>query len=402
MIAPRTALRSSRAIRAQQFRRVNRIQNVRYQSTQSGSGEATSFHPALTGGIAGGVCALAAVYGWYHFSGAKQVVKASNQTKQYIDSVQKKFKEATPEPNEALRWLRQTATYYAGFVPGASGYVNTAFDDLDKIREKHGDEVDQIVRDAWDELRGVAKEGSADLNTAKRAWDILYKHLQRVGELAADAAEDIMNNHPQLKEKLGGNLDQLKAMGDKYGPEAKKQVDDTWKQIQDIVKAGISAETITKIKKLVDEKVEVVKKMADEAWKNGMEQAKPYLEKNPEVKKLVEENADALKQGNVQELFERIKKAVESGNTEDIQNYIQSVTDKAKKSGMGNLQKYLDKVPGGSEILPKLSQLQDVAQKHGKEAEKLMKETIDEISKVLSKKSEEAKKLAEKAEKEAK
>jgi len=51
--------------------------------------------------------------------------------------------------------------------------------------------------------------------------------------------------------------------------------------------------------------------------------------------------------------------------------------------------------------MPKLSQLQEVAQAHGKDAEKIFKDTINDISQVLSKRSEEAKKLAEKAKKDA-
>lgn len=37
-----------------------------------------------------------------------------------------------------------------------------------------------------------------------------------------DAAEDVLENHPQLKEKLGGSADQLKQLGEQIGPKAKK------------------------------------------------------------------------------------------------------------------------------------------------------------------------------------
>lgn len=345
--------------------------------------------------------AVASGYAWYHFSGAKTLVKTARKTEDYFKSAQQKLKESTPEPNEALNWLRQTAQSYAAVIPGASAYVNTAFDDLDTIRAKHGGEVDQIVREAYNELKDVSQKG-LNVQTAQQAWDVMQKHIKRIMDLAGDAAGDILNNHPELKERVGGNVDQLKQLGDKYGPEAKKQVNETWDQIRDIMNNGINSDTANKIRNLVQEKTEQVKKLGDEAWQRGIEQAKPYLDKNPKLKQLVEENSDALKSGNFQELYGKIKQAVESGNTGDIENYIKNATSKAKQSGMGALDRYLGMIPGGDQIMPKLTQLSEVAQKHGSEAEKLMKETVEEIKQVLTKKADQAQKLAEKAEKESK
>ncbi|OCL04441.1 hypothetical protein AOQ84DRAFT_324440 [Glonium stellatum] len=398
MFAPRSAVRSARVL---QRKAPRSFRNTRFQSTSSPNHGNGSSNPAIVGGIAGGAVTFLAGYAWYHFSGAKTVVQTSKSAKAYVDSMQKKLKEATPEPNEALQQLRQTATYYARFIPGASGYVETAFDDLDSIRAKHGDEVDKIVREAYEELKGVSKKGMT-VQTAQEAWDVIQTHMKRIFELAGDAASDIVNNHPELKSKVGGSLDQLKQMGEQYGPEAKKQVDQTWDQIRDILNSGISAETADKIRKVVQEKVDMVKKMGDEAWKKGLEQAKPYLDKNPKVKELVEKNKDSLMQGNMQELWEKVKSAAESGNTGDIESYVNNATKKAKQSGFGRLDQYLNKVPGGDQIIPKLSQLAEVAQKHGQEAESLLKETIDEVSKVLSKKAAQAQELAKKAEKEGK
>ena len=157
-----------------------------------------------------------------------------------------------------------------------------------------------------------------------------------------------------------------------------------------------------RIRSIVQEKVEKLKKMGDEAWDKGMEQAKPYLDKNPQVKKIVEENADALKGGNVQELYERVKSAVEKGDTGDLESYVKSAANKAKESGFGDIEQYFKQIPGGDQIMPKLSQLQDVAQKHGDEAQKLFKDTISEISSLLQKKGEEASKLADKAKEDSK
>jgi len=390
-------LRTSRAIRVPR----RRIQSSRFQSTGPST---TQSNPAVTGAVAGAAASVILGYAWYHFSGTKSVVQTAKQTKQYMQSAQDQFKkqvqDKAPDPNEALRWLRQVSTYYAGFIPGASGFVETTFDDLDKIRSKHGDEVDKIVGEAYEELKGVSQK-DLSLSTAQQAWEVIQKHTKRIAELAGDAAEDILNNHPQIKNAVGGSIDQLKSMGDSYGPEAKKQVEETWDQIKDIVKGGLSADSAIKIKKLVEDKTQQLKKMGDELWKKGMEQAKPYLDKNPQVKEIVENNADALKKGNFQELYEKIKQAVESGSTGDLEKYVKSAKDKAQEK-VGGLDQYAKMIPGGDQVWSKFGQLQDIAKSKGPEAQKLMEDTVKEIGDILSKKSEQAKKLGEKAKNEAK
>ena len=102
------------------------------------------------------------------------------------------------------------------------------------------------------------------------------------------------------------------------------------------------------------------------------------------------------------ELWQQVKQAVNSGDTGDLENYVKQTTEKAKQSaggGGGNLNSLLSMIPGGSEIMPKLSQLHEISQNEGQEAEKLLKETIQEIQDVLSKKIGEGKKLADKASK---
>jgi len=399
MFASRAVSRSSGALRTRVVQQTAR-NTRRFTSTESSGGGSS---PALVGAVSGGLTALVVGYGWYHFSGAKTLVHSANQTKAYFKTAQDKLKQAAPEaPDDTLQWLREMALSYGALFPGAKMYINSAFDDLDAVRQKHGTEVDKIVKQAYGELKKTSQKDMS-MDTASEAWNIIEKYLSQIADLAGDAAEDILNNHPELKEKVGVNIDQLKDMGAKYGPEAQKQVDQTWSQIKDIVAAGWSADTVNKVRKLVEEKTEQVKKLGDEAWQKGMEQARPYLEKNPKVKELVEQNADALKSGNVTELYNKIKSAIESGSTEDIEKYIKSAADKAKQSGgFGGLEKYLSNIPGGDQVIPQLSKMSQIAQKHGKEAEKILNETIDEIQKVLKKKAEEAENLAGKAEKEAK
>ena len=330
------------------------------------------------------------------------MVNTARETKAYFEKATKKLSDSTPEPSEALQWLRQTATSYAAFIPGAKGYVNTAFDDLDAIHRKHGSEMDKIVKEAYEEIRDITKEKGMSLETAEQVREALQKHLKRIFDLASDATQDILNNHPEIKERVGGSIDQLKSMGDKYGPEAKKQVDQTWEQIRNIVKSGVSMESATKIRSLIEEKIELIKEMGDEAWKKGLQEAKPYLDKSPKVKEMIEKNAESLKQGNVTELWQKVKDTAESGNTESIENYIKSIVDKGKSQGKsvaGGAEKYLKMVPGADDMMPKLEKLRSYTAKHGKQAENLLNEAVEEIHEVVKRKYEEAKKMAGEEEK---
>ena len=288
-----------------------------------------------------------------------------------------------------MKWLRSTATSYAAFIPGAKSYVDSAFNDLDKVQANHGKEVEVIVNNAYKELKSATKSGMS-VETASKAWEILEKTIKQLGELAAGSASEILDNHPELKEKVGGNIDHLKSMADNYGPEAKKQLDDTYKQVADVIKGGVSMESINKVRQLIQEKTEQMKKMGDEAWKKGMEQAKPYLDKNPQVKEIIEKNQDSLKNGNFGELFEQVKNAVSSGKTDQLQQYVKQAGEKYSK------------MSGSSGIFDTLRKLQDVAKDHGKEAEDILKGAYDDIRKILEKRIGEAEKVAAKAGKDAK
>ncbi|RHZ44850.1 uncharacterized protein CDV56_103101 [Aspergillus thermomutatus] len=376
-----------------------RNQRSRYStSTESATNGTNS---ALIGGIAGGAVTFAAGYTWYHFSGAKKLIQTANQTQEYYNQAKKTVAQKTPDPDEAFGWLRDTAKSYASWIPGAKPYVDRAFDDLEEIKRKHGKEFDDIVGNAYKELREATKKGSLDMNTAVKIRDILQEHFKRLYELAGDSAGDILDNHPDIKKKVGGSLDQLKEMGNAYGPQAKEEVDRTWQQVKDIVSSGVNSKTVEKIQRLAQEKREKLQKFGDEAWQRGMEEVKPYLERNPKAKELVEKNSDALKKGNFGELWGIIKESSSSGNLGDLEGYINKTVDQAKNSGF-NLDSLAEKLPGGSNILSQLQSLQSIAEKKGQEAEKILKDTINDIQGVLSERKKQAEDLADEAKKESK
>ena len=300
-------------------------------------------------------------------------------------------------------------------MPGAKGYVDRAFDDLDKVQQKHGEETEKIVKDTYDQLKAVSKEG-ASFDSVSKAWDILQTQMKKIADLAGDAAGEVLDNHPQLKEQVGGNLEQLKSMGRQYGPEAQRQVDETWRQVQDIVKGGIGVGTVDQIRRLVQEKSEEVRKLGDEAWGKGMESVKPLLEKQPKLKELVEQNKDKLMQGDLGQLWAKVQDAAKSGNVDALEKFVKEQAGKAQKSTSsgaggggggdggvgGSIEEWMGRMPGGAEIMPKLAKLQELVQSRGEEAEKLVKDAFREIQGVLSEKVEEGQKLAEKAKEDVK
>jgi hypothetical protein len=193
-------------------------------------------------------------------------------------------------------------------------------------------------------------------------------------------------------------------MGEQLGPEAKKKVDETWKQIKDILEGGVTPLAVDQLQRLIQDKIQELRKMSDQAWQKGFEQAKPFLERNPKLKELLEQNKDQLMQGNVVELWQKVQDAARSGDTSDTERFVRETVDKAKAtaSGSGGMEQFLTAIPGGSEVVPTLKQLQEFAEKHGDEAQKLMKDAFKEVQDVLTRKVEEAKKLMDKASKDAK
>ncbi|CAG7953602.1 unnamed protein product [Penicillium salamii] len=394
----RTSFRAARSARGQVQART-RFANPRFQSTAS---NASGGNSALVGGLTGGAAAFVAGYAWYHFSGTKSLVATSKQAQDYFEQAKQTVAEKTPEPHAAYGWLKDTVKSYAGFIPGASSYVDSAFDDLEKIRKDHGKEFDQVIGDAYRELQDLTKKEGVSATSAAAALQILQKHSKKLFELAGDAAGNLLENHPKLKEKIGGSYDQLKEMGDAYGPKAKEEVNRTWEQISGIVQKGVSAESAEEIKKLIQEKTEKLQKFGEEAWQKGRDESQQYLEKNPKLKKLIDDNAESLKKGNFKDLWGLIKDSASSGKTEEVEKFVQDKVEGAKNTDFASLGKWLDVIPGGSQVIPQLQSLRDIAQKKGSEAENVLKETLSELREVLEKRKEQVEKLAEEGKKESK
>ena len=405
----RSALpRAARTVRASQIKQARFQSSSVSQTTTSSSSGASHFASGLAGGVAG----AAVLYGIYSMTptgkAARKFNKAAQEAQKQYSTAAQKLQEKTPNVDQAIDGIKQFAYSYVVWVPGGRAYVDAAFKDLDTLRQNHGDEVDKIVSDAYKRLQAVSK-GGLSLDTAAKVYDVLADVTKELGGLAGDAIGDIVDNLPQLKKQLGPGVDQLKKLSDELGPEAKKIADETWGQVKKIAAGGFTVSTANEIRKLVEEKVEQVKKLGDQAWQKGLEQAKPYLDKNPQVKELVEKNADLLKQGNATELFKQVKAAAESGKLGDLEEYVNKATEKAKSKGSqaasslgGGYEQFFKMIPEGSEILPKLQQLSQAFKEHSKEGEQLLRETAEDLKKLLEEKTKKAQNIADSAQKEAK
>ncbi|KJX92312.1 hypothetical protein TI39_contig5873g00004 [Zymoseptoria brevis] len=375
--------------------------------TTTTNANAGGLGPGFVGGLMGAGAVLVGGYTWYHFSGVKTAVQTAKAAKGYVDygSEQLKAQLAAATPNSAddvISKLKEISMQYAGWVPGGKAFVDKSFKDLEAIQEKHGDEVNKIVKATYEELKEVSQKKGTSMETANDVWTILSRRFAELGSLAGDAAQQIMDNHPEVKKRVGGSIDQLKDLGDRYGPEAKQKVDETFSEVSSIAKNGFSADTADKIRKLVQEKVEEIKKMGEETWNKALEeQIKPALEKNPQVKKLVEENMDTLKNGNISEAVQKVTKAVSNGDTSELESWVKDSANKAQNFSSSTMTKWLSMIPGGSEIMPQLQKLRAIAEAKGPQAEQLTKDTVADLKKVLESRSKQAESLAQEAKNQA-
>jgi hypothetical protein len=83
----------------------------------------------VVGGLVGGGFVAILSYVCCYYSGASTIVSTAYSAEKKYEDTLKKSMEKMPEPNEATQWLRETATSYAGFIPGG----NTAFSDIEAV-----------------------------------------------------------------------------------------------------------------------------------------------------------------------------------------------------------------------------------------------------------------------------
>lgn len=174
---------------------------------------------------------------YYHFSGAKKAVDASRAASQYYQETKAAIASKAPKsPNEALDYLRDVARSYLVVIPGARPHVDAAFDTIDELRDTHGEDVNRIVSDGYEDVRVIIKDsGSMDAGTAMKILDVLRRRSAELEELGKKAGKDafgsLSEKYPQLSEKLGGGYEEFKNLAQSKGPEAKRVYDETSGQV---------------------------------------------------------------------------------------------------------------------------------------------------------------------------
>lgn len=347
---------------------------------------------------------------------ARKINAAAKEADKKYQQAAAAIKDKTPtSTDEAVDKLKQVCYSYVAWVPGGRQYVDTAFRDLDSIRRSHGEEVDKIIAETYRDFQNLARSGMS-LETASKAYDALANLGKKVASLSGSAADEILDRHPQLNDKVGQPIGQLKQMAAQYGPEARRFADETWDQVNDVLASGFSAESADKVRRLVEDRMQQLRRIGDDVWEKSLEQAKPYLDKNPRVRDLVLGNRDILKQGNVAALFKQVRSLSESGDMGKLEDYVRQAVDKAKSAGSKGAEAAGG--AGGSSSLAALGQflgsssdetartlrsnidlLAEVVDKQSSEGKDLLEETKDDLRQLLAEKAKKAQSIIEGAKK---
>jgi hypothetical protein len=305
----------------------------------------------------------------------KTVVKTSKTLESGLEEVKKALAEKTPSADEALNYFRSVAKSYGSLIPGASSYIDPMFDTLDELKQSHGEEAEKIIKGTYHEVRETVVNGSFDLKTGEKVVEILKRRAVEVEQLAekvgTDVLKPVIDKNPQLGDAIGGSYDDLKRLVAKHGPEARAKYDDLVKQLKQIIDKDVSASSIKQVQDLIQQKTREIKEFGEkagrDAWDKSSKQAKPYLDKMPDVKKTLDENMGVLIATggkNIQEIYDKIKevahKGVNNQNVEDLQKMIKEKVEQAKQSSGVNfddawktLEGYINKLPGGDEVIPR-------------------------------------------------
>lgn len=287
-----------------------------------------------------------------------------------------------PEPNEAISYLRSVAKSYAVFVPGAAATIDSTFDSIEELHNSHKDEVDAIISGAYKDIKKITNERkSMDMDSVLAILGVLQKRAGELGtvasQLSSDAISPILEKHPKLRDSIGGSWDELKFLADRHGPEVKKLYDSTTAKITETVSSqGVTAASIASIVQIVREKSNEAKKLAEkgakDAWDRASKQAAPALEKMPDVKKVLDENATTLMSvgggglaamggSNVKEIWDRIRQVadkkggIDEKSIDELKKFILDKVEAAKKGGKGGAQDLMDKFNGdGFESIVKM------------------------------------------------
>jgi len=194
----------------------------------------------VAAGVAGGGVVVLAGYAYYHTSGLKTAVQTSKEVKAYLqstrDSVVEKTRQAAKNPSQALDALKGIVKSYTAFIPGSSIYVDSTFEQLEDLKEAHGDEANKVLQEITDEMSKAVSDGKADATTAAKVFDSMRKGIIKLQDLGKKVGGDALEKNPKAKEMLSGGFGQLMNLAGKGDQEARKAFDAINERLQAIEK----------------------------------------------------------------------------------------------------------------------------------------------------------------------
>ncbi|KAJ3009241.1 hypothetical protein HKX48_008080 [Thoreauomyces humboldtii] len=376
----------------------------------------------VVAGLAGGAAVVLTGYGYYRYSGAHEIVSAAQKTMETAKSITDK----APSPQQAghaiVSAIRAVAPSFFKVIPGLDGVVDKGFEQLDQLAEQHGEEVEELVNKLYADLQKLSKKGFNE-DTLKQAAELVQKRLKEAQQLAmnigGDATDKILEANPELKKAVASGLDELKGMVDV--PEVEKILNDTYDELKKLASKGLSPETAVAagllVKRQVAQAKEVAGKAGDAAWEKASELAKPYLEKMPEVEKLLDgklgdlkkiakENGGPELEKIIDDMYAQLKKVADKGINKDsiaeAKKIVETKVAEALKIAGPAAAKasdfawdkaaevakpYLKKMPEVQELLDgKLGDLKKIAKENGgPEIEKIVTDLYAGLKKIADK-----------------
>ncbi|KAG8907282.1 hypothetical protein FRC01_007741, partial [Tulasnella sp. 417] len=308
-------------------------------STTSMSASQQLLLPFLAAIIGGGVV-LGGGYGYYHFSGIRNVVQSAQSVHSTIVAARDA---ALEKPNEAIQFLRTIAKASALFIPGLSGLIDASFDLIDRLEKTHREEVSAIVNKTYADLHEVVKDGKVDAQIAQKVFEIFKRQLAELAEVAKKAANEILQpvleQHPELKEWLGGRWTELQQAYQSLSQtdvaqQAQQIFNDASAQLIGLFQSGVSATSLSEAKALLDEKsqeiseLELYEKEQEKYLKNAPDRLKKLFSDEETMKSL-------LRRGGGTAVWNKVKEVEERGTWDDksvkeVEDFVQQKIKEAK------------------------------------------------------------------------
>ena len=135
-----------------------------------------------------------------------------------------------------LNYLRDLVKPWVQLIPGGKKVSDDAFGVAQELIDTHGDEVNEILSNARDEIQQVlAGQDTLDPSIGFKVASVLATRLTQLSEIAQRAGESgfarLAKKYPQVSDTLGSVYDRLHRMAEKAGPEAQKMVEDTTREV---------------------------------------------------------------------------------------------------------------------------------------------------------------------------